>query len=465
MDLPNSDDGIAASGAWRALPGAALSGAATAPGDKSISHRALLFGAMANGETRITGLLEGDDVMRTAAAMRALGAAVDRDFDDNGAPEWRVSGAPWRAPAHPLYFGNSGTGCRLVMGAAAGRIADGAVGFDGDQSLRARPMGRIIDPLAGMGAVFESETGRLPVVLKAGGRLRGVDYTLPKPSAQVKSAVLLAGLGAGGVTRVHEPTLCRDHTERMLQAFGARLTIETDTGGAGRTIALAGGQTLKAADVAVPGDPSSAAFLVAAALVTPGSEILVKNVLLNPLRAGVFETFKEMGADLNYEHRREAGGEPVADIHVRYSRLHGVAVPASRAPAMIDEYPILAVTAAFAEGDTYMPGVEELRVKETDRIDATEALLRANGVETDSGPDWLRVVGCAPRGVAKEAASPVPGGGGVETRHDHRIAMAGLVLGLAAAAPVTIDEAAMVATSFPTFFDSMKRLGAQLEAI
>ena len=426
-----------------AEPSAGLNGAVAAPGDKSISHRALILGALAYGRTEITGLLAGDDVLRTAAAMRALGAEVDRDGD-----VWRVTGAPWRAPEKALYFGNSGTGCRLVMGAVAGQGITAR--FEGDASLRSRPMGRILDPLIEMGAKADSVEGRLPCSLLA-TRLKALDYTLPKPSAQIKSAVLLAGLGAEGETIIREPELCRDHTERMLSAFGAKIAVEET--GEGRVTRLAGGQKLKAANINVPGDPSSAAFIAAATLITKGSDVTIRNVLVNPHRTGFYDTVREMGGDLTFENEREEGGEPVADIRVRSSSLKGVAVPASRAASMIDEYPILAVLAAFAKGDTYMPGISELRVKESDRIAATEESLKANGVEAESGGDWLRVFG---------AKGNVKGGAAVAAHHDHRIAMSFLVLGLAAKNPVGTDSADMIATSFPGFVEMMNGLGANI---
>lgn len=431
----------------------ALTGEAGAPGDKSISHRALILGAMAEGETSVHGLLEGDDVLRTGAAMRALGADVEREAGGEKGPVWRITGAKWRAPERPLYFGNAGTGSRLVMGAVAG--AGVGASFDGDISLRRRPMGRILSPLRAMGALADDHEGKLPVTIKPGHRLNAIAYELPTPSAQIKSAVLLAALGADGETTVREPVPCRDHTERMLAAFGARISVE-EHGEGGRVIRLSGGQKLKAVDINVPGDPSSAAFLVAAALIVPGSDVLVKNVLINPLRIGFFETLKEMGADLSFENAREEGGEPVADIRVRASRLKGVSVPAARAPSMIDEYPILAILAAFAEGETLMNGVEELRVKESDRIASVEAGLKANGVSAESGPDWLKVKGLA---------GAVPGGALVATHEDHRIAMSFLVMGLASAAPVAIDDASMIATSFPDFFALMKGLGADIDAV
>ena len=442
-------------GPWRSVSGSPLIGEVLAPGDKSISHRALIFAGLADGESTIRGLLEGDDVLRTATVLRALGVEVERDVS-NGTANWRVHGGVWRTPDQALYFGNSGTGCRLMMGAIAGREI--AARFDGDASLRARPMGRILDPLIMMGANAASEENKLPAHF-SGGALNGIEYTLPVASAQIKSAVLLASLGATGTTSIIEPTPSRDHSERMLAAFGAPLSIEENPNG-GRKIISQGGQNLTPANIDVPGDPSSAAFPVIAALITPGAHIVVRNVLMNPLRSGVFTTLKEMGADLSIENERMANGEPIADICARHSPLKGVAVPASRAPAMIDEYPILAVAAAFASGDTYMPGIEELRVKETDRIDATTALLQAAGVETDAGPDWLRVVGCSGnvRGGAPDAAP-------VKTRHDHRIAMSALVLGLGTDNPMTIDDASMIATSFPNFFTQMASLGAQLTPV
>lgn len=426
----------------RARASEPLKGAATAPGDKSISHRALILGAMAEGETSVRGLLDGDDVLRTAAAMRALGAGVERDGD-----LWRINGAAWRAPERALYFGNSGTGCRLVMGAAAGRGV--AATFDGDASLRKRPMGRVTEPLLKMGAAATSRDGRLPVSFAA-KRLCAIDYTLPAPSAQIKSAILLAALGAEGETVVREPIPSRDHTERMLAAFGARIAIEEDKGG--RVIRLAGGQSLCATAIEAPGDPSSAAFLVAAALIVPGSDIIVRNVLANPMRTGFYETLRDMGANLAFQNERIVSGEPVADIRARHSSLKGVRVPASRAASMIDEYPILAIVAAFAEGETHMAGIEELRVKESDRIAAVEAGLKANGVQCASGKDFLRITG-----------GGVKGGGRVATHMDHRIAMSFLVMGLASNQPIEIDDASMIATSFPAFFDVMRSIGADIE--
>lgn len=437
---------MAAGFGMRAIRTGSIAGSANAPGDKSISHRAIIFGALAEGRTIATGLLEAHDVLRTAAAMRALGARIERDLGDNG-PVWRIDGGAWSEPERPLYFGNSGTGCRLVMGAVAGQGV--AARFDGDQSLRSRPMGRIAAPLKEMGAKIALEDGKLPATVAPAG-LRSIDYRLPVASAQVKSAVLLAALGAKGTTAVIEPTPSRDHTERMLAAFSADIRVSHE--GAGRRITLAGGARLKATEVAVPGDPSSAAFLAAAAAIVPGADVVVRNVLVNPLRAGFFTTLREMGADLVFENPRSLLGEPVADIRVRASALKGVDVPPERAASMIDEYPILSIVAAFAEGDTRMTGLEELRVKESDRLAAIEAGLKANGVATESGADWLAVRG---RGRA-------PGGGLVATRLDHRIAMSFLVMGLACDKPVAIDDASMIATSFPTFVPLMRSLGADI---
>ncbi len=430
--------------------GGPLKGVVRAPGDKSISHRALILGALANGVTEIEGLLEGDDVLRTAAAMRAFGAAVEQ----LGPGRWRVTGqGGFSEPADVVDCGNAGTGVRLIMGAAAG--FDLAAAFTGDVSLRGRPMNRVLKPLGEMGASWVCRAGgRLPLMLKGGG-LRGLHYRLPEPSAQVKSAVLLAGLNAAGETVVIEPEATRDHTERMLRAFGARVEV-TDAAGDGRTIRLAPGQKLTGADIMVPGDPSSAAFPIVAALITPGSEVTVGGVLLNPLRTGLFATLTEMGADLRYANLREAGGEPVGDVTARFSPLKGVDVPPERAPSMIDEYPILAVAAAFAEGPTRMRGIGELRVKESDRIALMAAGLAACGVAVEEEPAGLIVMG------AQRANHPVAGGGKVTTHGDHRIAMSHLVLGLAAEGAVSVDEPGMIATSFPGFMDLMRGLGGDI---
>lgn len=371
-----------------ARPAGPLRGVATAPGDKSISHRALILGALARGVTDIEGLLEGDDVRRTAGAMRAFGARVER----LGEGRWRIEGAgEFVEPDDIIDCGNAGTGARLIMGAAAAFPLTAT--FTGDASLRGRPMGRVLRPLGLMGAAWMGrQLDRLPLSLRGGG-LRGIDYRLPVPSAQVKSAILLAGLGAEGETRIVEPVLTRDHTERMLRAFGAEVLVED--GDDGRAISLRGGQSLTAAPVRVPGDPSSAAFPLVAALITPGSAVTVTNVLLNPLRFGLFETLKEMGADLTIANIRDAGGESIGDITARHSPLRGVVVPEGRAASMIDEYPILAVAAAHAEGPTVMRGLGELRVKESDRIALMAAGLAACGVQVEEESEGLVVVGTA----------------------------------------------------------------------
>jgi len=420
-----------------------LKGHVRLPGDKSISHRALILGALAEGETTITGLLESADVLNTARALQALGAEVER----TGELAWRVRGPAQLQSGRRIDCGNSGTGARLLMGALAGFPI--TVEIDGDASLRSRPMRRVIAPLSQMGARFEGGE-RLPLSL-TGGTLGAIDYELPVPSAQVKSAVLLAGLNAAGVTAVIEPEPTRDHTERMLAAFGAMLRIQDQ--GPGRRIEIAGGQRLSACAIAVPGDPSSAAFPIVAALVVPGSHARVEGMLMNPSRIGLIDTLNEMGAEIAVENERDAGGETVADLSVRHSALTGVEVPAARAPSMIDEYPILAVAAAFAEGRTVMRGLAELRVKESDRIALMAAGLEACGVEVEEEPEGLIVTG---RG------RPPRGGAVVESHGDHRIAMAHLVLGMAADEPVTVDEAGMIATSFPGFAALMQGLGAQV---
>jgi 3-phosphoshikimate 1-carboxyvinyltransferase len=429
-----------------------LKGRLRAPGDKSISHRALILGALAHGVTQVEGLLEGDDVKRTAAAMAAFGAGVER----TGEGLWRVEGrGGFSEPADVIDCGNAGTGVRLIMGAAAG--FDLAATFTGDASLRGRPMNRVLKPLGEMGASWICRAGgRLPLTLRGGG-LRHIAYRLPEPSAQVKSAVLLAGLQAAGGATVIEPEATRDHTERMLRAFGAQVDVSEDAAGA-RRIVLAGGQTLTGTKVRVPGDPSSAAFPLVAALITPGSEITVEGMLLNALRIGLLDTLGEMGADLSVTNVREEGGEAVADVTARYSALTGVVVPPERAPSMIDEYPILAVAAAFAEGPTLMQGIGEMRVKESDRIALMAAGLAACGVGVEEGPDSLTVVG------SLRANHTVAGGARVATHGDHRIAMSHLILGLAADQPVAVDQPGMIATSFPGFLDLMRGLGGEIEA-
>jgi 3-phosphoshikimate 1-carboxyvinyltransferase len=431
-----------------ASPSARLSGRIRVPGDKSISHRALIMGALATGTTRIAGLLEAEDVTATAKAVAALGAEVERS---NGAVAVKGQGVGGlRAPSAALDFGNSGTGSRLMLGVVAGH--DMQVEFTGDASLRRRPMGRVLAPLAAMGLQtdVDEDHATLPLVVRGTCDLLPIVYDLPVPSAQVKSAVLLAGLHAPGRTTVVEPVAARDHTERMLTYFGAEISVE-DRGAGARAVTVCGDAELHGASIAVPGDPSSAAFMIAASLISPGSDIVVEGVLLNPTRSGFIATLREMGASVEVLDRRDEGGEPVGDLRVRASALKGVRVPPGRAPAMIDEYPVLACLAAFAEGETRMEGLAELKVKESDRIAATVAGLAACGVSARIEGDDLIVAG---RGE-------VDGGGLVETHMDHRIAMAFLTLGLGARAPVTVDDTSMIATSFPDFTKLMTKLGAQ----
>ena len=432
----------------RASKSSPLTGRIRVPGDKSISHRALILGALAVGETRIQGLLESEDVLNTAKAMRALGAQVTRD--SNGV--WSVHGvgvAGFAQPSAPLDFGNSGTGCRLVMGAVAGCPITAT--FDGDASLRSRPMRRIVDPLALMGAkvTAQNEGGRLPLTLAGARDPLPVEYRSPVASAQIKSAVLLAGLAAPGVTTVIEPAASRDHTELMLKHFGAEIVSIPD-GADGRKISLTGQPELHGAPVAVPADPSSAAFPIVAALIVPGSDVTFDDVMTNPLRTGLFTTLREMGASIEETNARGDTGEPMAQLRVRASKLRGVEVPAARAPSMIDEYLVLAVAAAFAEGTTIMRGLHELRVKESDRLEATAAMLRVNGVRVEIEGDDMIV----------EGRGHVPGGGVVATHMDHRIAMSALAMGCASDEPVSVDDTAFIATSFPDFIPMMQRLGA-----
>ena len=427
-----------------------LKGVAEVPGDKSISHRALILGALAVGETKVTGLLEGQDVLDTAKAMRAFGAEVTR----LGEGEWSVHGVGvggFAEPANVIDCGNSGTGVRLIMGSMA--TSPITATFTGDASLNKRPMGRVTDPLALFGArSYGRSGGRLPMTIVGATDPVPVNYTVPMPSAQVKSAVLLAGLNAPGQTVVIEKEPTRDHSERMLRGFGAELTVE-DTK-EGRVITLTGQPELKPQTVAVPRDPSSAAFPVCAALIVDGSDILVPGVSQNPTRNGLYTTLVEMGADIEFQNPREEGGEPVADLRVRASPLKGIEVPEERAASMIDEYPVLSVVAAFAEGTTVMRGVKELRVKESDRIDAMARGLEACGVRIEEEEDVLFVHGMGPGGV--------PGGATAKTHIDHRIAMSFLVLGLASQKPVSVDDGSPIATSFPVFEDLMAGLGAQI---
>lgn len=426
-----------------------LKGQITVPGDKSMSHRALMFGAVAIGRTEVSGLLEAEDVVNTANAMKALGAGVERRDDGS----WVIDGvgvAGLVSPEKPLDFGNSGTGVRLAMGLIA--TTPLVAKCVGDASLSKRPMGRVTKPLALFGTRFETSEGeRLPLTLHGARDATPITYTLPMASAQVKSAVLLAGLNTPGRTTVIEPVATRDHTERMLTSFGAKLAVETVDGV--RHITLDGQHELKAQTFAIPGDPSSAAFPMAAALLAEGSDITIENIMLNPTRTGLITTLLEMGADISIENRKLAGGEEVGDLRVRHSQLSGVRVPKERAPSMIDEYPILAVLAAFAEGTTRMEGLEELRVKESDRLAAVEAGLQANGVFSQSGPDWLEVTG-----------GGAPGGGRVTTHMDHRIAMSFLVMGLASRIHTTVDDSRFIATSFPDFTGLMNRMGARIAA-
>ena len=428
-----------------------LKGTANVPGDKSISHRSLILGAMAVGETRITGLLEGEDVLDTARAMQAFGAEVT----NHGGGEWSVHGVGVGGFAEPdqvIDCGNSGTGVRLIMGSMASSPITAT--FTGDASLNKRPMARVTDPIALFGAQTVGRSGgRLPLTVVGAREPMPVRFTVPVPSAQVKSAVLLAALNAPGESVVIEKEATRDHTERMLAGFGADITTE-DTE-EGRVITLKGQPELKPQTIVVPRDPSSAAFPVCAALIVPGSDVLVPNIGLNPTRAGLFFTLQDMGADLTFENMREEGGEPVADLRAKFSPgLKGIAVPPDRAASMIDEYPVLSVVAAFAQGDTYMAGVKELRVKESDRIDAMAKGLRANGVEVDEGEDWWTV-----RGLGH---GKVPGGGTAASELDHRIAMSFMVMGMAAQSPVSVDDGGPIATSFPIFEDLMSGLGAQV---
>ncbi|MGI4746212.1 MAG: 3-phosphoshikimate 1-carboxyvinyltransferase [Janthinobacterium lividum] len=429
-----------------------LGGTIRVPGDKSISHRALMFAGLALGDTRITGLLEGEDVLRTASAMRALGAVVTRQADES----WHVAGRGIGQLAEPedvLDMGNSGTAARLLAGILASHPIVSVM--TGDASLRGRPMRRVIDPLSLTGALFTSRAGgRLPLCIAGSGEPKPVSYRLPVASAQVKSAILLAGLNTSGETVVEEPAPTRDHSENMLRHFGAEVSVEpAHTGdGRGRVIRLAGRPVLRGRDVSVPSDPSSAAFPMVAALLVPGSCITIEAVGLNPSRTGLIATLIEMGADIQIMNRRVEGGEPVGDLMVTASVLTGVDVPADRAPSMIDEYPVLAVAAAFASGTTRMRGLEELRVKESDRLASTLALLTVNGVRVTVDGDDMIVTG----------GGSVPGGGRVATQMDHRLAMSAVVLGLAAEKPVTIDDTSFIETSFPGFTTLMNRIGAGL---
>jgi len=440
--------------------GSPLIGDVRAPGDKSISHRALLLGALAIGETTVAGLLQSDDVVATANALQAMAVPVSRDGD-----LWRITGrgiGGLQAPDIPLDFGNSGTAVRLMMGVLAGQSF--TTRLVGDASLSKRPMERVLAPLRQMGLQVDGSAskaaGTLPLTIHGPGPDVGglvpVRYRLPVASAQVKSAVLLAGLHAAGETAVIEPVATRDHTERMLRAFGAALNVASSSEGS--VITVTGQPTMHGQTLRVPGDPSSSAFLVAAAIVTPGSQVRIADVLMNETRTGFLTTLREMGADIQQTNRRTEGGEDIADLIVRSSQLRGVDVPAGRAPSMIDEYPILAVVAAFADGPTHMAGLAELRVKESDRLAMTARGLSACGVALRETGTTLTVEGCGTTGS-------VPGGGEIETGLDHRIAMSFLVMGLASEAPVTVDDGSMIATSFPGFVELMNGLGADMRAL
>jgi 3-phosphoshikimate 1-carboxyvinyltransferase len=428
-----------------------LSGRVRVPGDKSVSHRAMIFGLLAIGETKVSGLLEGEDVLRTADAARALGAIVHHD----GPGSWRVRGVGiggLREPAGAFDFGNAGTGSRLMMGVCGAHPI--TTTFDGDASLRKRPMRRILEPLELMGATIVSaeEGGRMPLTLRGPREPVPIIYRTPVASAQIKSAVLLAGLAAPGETTVIEAEATRDHTETMLRHFGAQVDV-TREGEHGRRIVLKGQPELQAAPIIVPADPSSAAFPLVAALIVPGSDILIESVMANPLRSGLLTTLREMGADITVESEAHEGGEPVSTLRVRASGLKGVVVPCERAPSMIDEYPVLAVAAAFATGTTRMRGLQELRVKESDRLAAVEAGLKAAGVACAIEGDDLVVQG---------TGGEVAGGGVVATHLDHRIAMSFLVMGLATRKPMRVDDGAMIATSFPGFVALVNGLGGDI---
>ncbi len=422
------------------MPTGPLKGAIRVPGDKSISHRSIMLGALAVGETRVTGLLEGEDVLATAAAMRAMGASVERI----GEGEWVVNGVGVGAllqPEAPLDMGNSGTSTRLLMGLIASHAISAT--FVGDASLSKRPMGRVIEPLSQMGAAFEaSEGGRLPLTLRGANPAVPIEYRLPVASAQVKSAVLLAGLNTPGITTVIEPVPTRDHSERMLRGFGAKLEVETDSAGV-RTIRIHGEAELKPQTIEVPGDPSSAAFLIVAALIVPGSELTIQNVGLNPTRAGLVEVLRQMGGDITELNPREVGGEPVADLLVRHSALKGIAVDPALAPSMIDEFPVLFVAAALADGTTVTTGLDELRVKESDRLTAMAEALTLAGAKVIETEDGLTITGTGGEALC--------GGGPVVTHLDHRIAMSMAVAGLISRDGVEVDDTRPIATSFPQF--------------
>lgn len=429
--------------------GSPLTGTIRVPGDKSISHRSLMFGALAVGRTTVKGLLESEDVLATADAMRAVGATIEK-HDDGRFTVDGIGLGSLLEPESVIDFGNAGTGVRLTMGIFGSHNI--AATFVGDASLSKRPMGRVLNPLRDMGTrVIARDGDRLPASIRGAELAMPITYRVPMPSAQVKSAVLLAGLNAPGETTVIEPIATRDHTEKMLKGFGAQISVSLNDDGE-RVIKLQGQPELKPQDIDVPGDPSSAGFPIVAALIVPDSDVTIENVLLNEHRTGLITTLIEMGGDIEIVNKRETGGEEVGDLRVKSSSLKGITVPADRAPSMIDEYPVLAIAAAFAEGDTFMPGLEELRVKESDRLAAVARGLEANGIPCIETEDTLTVTG---------GANAI-GGGTVATHLDHRIAMAFLVLGMAAHKPVTVDDGAVIATSFPTFTTLFEDLGASL---
>lgn len=435
-----------------------LKGTVTVPGDKSISHRALMIGALAVGKTTITGLLEGEDVLATAAAMRQLGAEISCE-EGSGGNIWQVIGRGIGGliePAGVLDLGNSGTAARLLMGVLASQGMTATL--TGDASLSSRPMERVMEPLRHIGAEFATRSGgKLPITVTGTDSALPGDEVLKVASAQVKSAILLAGLNARGTTIVIEPRPSRDHTEKMLQFFGAEVTTEQKADGS-RLITLIGQPEITGQEINVPGDISSAAFLIVAALITPGSDLTIENIGLNPLRAGLLDSLRDMGGDFEILNPRDNAGEPVGDIRVRASQLKGVTVPASRAPAMIDEYPILSVAAACAEGITVFEGVGELRVKESDRLEAMAEGLKECGVETAATEDSLTI-----HGISQGSGKKVAGGVTIASRLDHRIAMSYLILGMASARPISVDDGGPIETSFPGFLDLMNRLGASME--
>ncbi|MEO0620289.1 MAG: 3-phosphoshikimate 1-carboxyvinyltransferase [Pseudomonadota bacterium] len=459
---PGEPHPVSLNAALTARAGNSITGKIAAPGDKSISHRALLFGALAIGETRIEGLLASEDVIATGYCLQAMGVTIEggpfNDSDDAKPVSCRVQGRGifgLAKPSSDLDFGNSGTAARLMMGVLTGQKFPARL--IGDASLSSRPMERVLKPLREMGLQVDgsasTKPGTLPLTVRGPGDLVPIRYVLPVASAQVKSAILLAGLHAAGRTTVVEPVATRDHTEIMLKAFGAEIAVWDEPDG--RAITITGEPHLTGQEIIVPGDPSSAAFPIAAAMITPGSQVTVRNVLLNPTRTGFLTSVQEMGADIRFENMRQTGGEQVADIVVRHAALKAITVPATRAPSMIDEYPIFAVVAAHAEGETHMPGLEELRVKESDRLAITAAGLTANGVDVTEGTDSLTVRGVGPNGKVK-------GGATIATHLDHRIAMAFLTLGLATTNPVTIDDGRVIETSFPGFAALMCDLGADI---